>query len=510
MSEPAAPPEASALGRLPAAVAGRLLRHALADRRPRPERQVFVNRALRLEKIRYVGFDLDWTLANYDLDALSHLAFRLTLERLVTAFDYPRSILTAEYRPRFARRGLMIDIEAGTVLKMSRHRYVGRAYHGRQFLDTAERARLYRTEPLRTTGDRFYFADTFFELPEINLLSELVEMTRRKGAAAGLPAARRIFADVRAAMDSIHADGTLKNRIVADLPRYLPRDEELVLAIQRLALGGRRLLLITNSEWSYTDAVLRYLLADVLPGLGSWRELFDLAVVGAGKPGFFRKARRFVALGDGGQAAGEVEVPVWGGLYAGGSLEGLMKLVAGLGEEMLYVGDHIYGDILSSKLASTWRTALIVRELEEELVTLREFGSQLRALEVLRAELADVGQRMDDLRDVLTLSRALSPEASGAAGAPPEASDGEARLGDIEAEHRVLRHHAKRIQERISRALNPYWGSVFKQGGNKSLFGSQVDDFACLYTSRVSNFAYYGSDHYYRVRRDLMMHEQGF
>ncbi|NJM55118.1 MAG: HAD-IG family 5'-nucleotidase [Verrucomicrobiae bacterium] len=35
----------------------------------------------------------------------------------------------------------------------------------------------------------------------------------------------------------------------------------------------------------------------------------------------------------------------------------------------------------------------------------------------------------------------------------------------------------------------------------------KVDDFACVYTSRVSNFAFYGSDHYYRVPSDPMMHE---
>ena len=29
------------------------------------ERQVFVNRTLRMESIRYIGFDLDWTLADY-------------------------------------------------------------------------------------------------------------------------------------------------------------------------------------------------------------------------------------------------------------------------------------------------------------------------------------------------------------------------------------------------------------------------------------------------------------
>lgn len=37
------------------------------------------------------------------------------------------------------------------------------------------------------------------------------------------------------------------------------------------------------------------------------------------------------------------------------------------GTEVLYIGDHIYGDILKSKKTLGWRTMLIVPELEAEL-----------------------------------------------------------------------------------------------------------------------------------------------
>ena len=41
------------------------------------------------------------------------------------------------------------------------------------------------------------------------------------------------------------------------------------------------------------------------------------------------------------------------------------------GSEVLYAGDHIYGDVLKSKKALGWRTLLIVPELECELQTMR-------------------------------------------------------------------------------------------------------------------------------------------
>lgn len=37
------------------------------------------------------------------------------------------------------------------------------------------------------------------------------------------------------------------------------------------------------------------------------------------------------------------------------------------GDEILYVGDHIYTDVSQSKVHLRWRTALILRELEVEV-----------------------------------------------------------------------------------------------------------------------------------------------
>lgn len=486
-----------------------LLGQALADHQPPDSRRVFVNRTLRMDKIRHIGFDLDWTLADYYQPAMSELTFELALERLVSRFGYPSEILQAEFRSEFCRRGLMLDTKAGMVLKMNRHRYVGRAYHGHKFLDTPQRSALYRREPINPSSKRFIFVDTLFELPEVNIFSELSELKRQGNVE--LPDFATIYRETRSAVDSLHGDGSLKSRILADLPRFLPRDPQLALALERLSLGGRKLLLITNSEWYYTEGLCTHLFDGILPGVTSWRDLFDLVVVSSCKPGFFKKGTPFMRLDDQGNEVGEEETPQWGGVYSGGSREDLMRLLDCPGEQMLYVGDHIYGDILSSKLNSTWRTALVVRELEDELTVRRELTSQLRHRLVLRAELVDFGQRIDDLDDILLLIERLSGEARSNGNnveAYRQSIDSlKQNLATMRQEHKAMRKHAGRLQRRISTAINTYWGSLFKQGSNKSLFGSQVDDFACLYTSRVSNFAYYGSKHYFRVLRDAMMHE---
>ena len=97
-----------------------LLEYILKNEEIPDERNVFVNRTLRMESIRYIGFDLDWTLADYRRLPLEELTFELTVDRLIRHHGYPEIIMQAELRPNFPRRGLLIDKEAGTVLRMTR------------------------------------------------------------------------------------------------------------------------------------------------------------------------------------------------------------------------------------------------------------------------------------------------------------------------------------------------------------------------------------------------------
>ena len=54
-------------------------------------------------------------------------------------------------------------------------------------------------------------------------------------------------------------------------------------------------------------------------------------------------------------------------VYSGGSCDVFSKLIGAHGKDVLYVGDHIFGDIIKSKKERAWRTFLIVPELAKEL-----------------------------------------------------------------------------------------------------------------------------------------------
>src|SRR3970282_2404828 len=79
----------------------------------------------------------------------------------------------------------------------------------------------------------------------------------------------------------------LKADILAAPDRFVERDEEAALALLDQQRAGKKLLLITNSEWPYTRALMRYAFDPYLPRGTTWRDLFELVIVQARKPDFF-------------------------------------------------------------------------------------------------------------------------------------------------------------------------------------------------------------------------------
>ena len=66
---------------------------------------------------------------------------------------------------------------------------------------------------------------------------------------------------------------------------------------------------------------------------------------------------------------------------------------------------------------------------------------------------------------------------------------------------------SRTLESDLETGFNPYWGLHFKERNENSRFGEQVEQYACLYTSRVSNFVFYSPQHYFRSQREVMPHE---
>ena len=55
--------------------------------------------------------------------------------------------------------------------------------------------------------------------------------------------------------------------------------------------------------------------------------------------------------------------------------------------------------------------------------------------------------------------------------------------------------------------FHPIWGELMKAGRQNSRFSAQVQNYACLYTSKVTNIKHYGTHKNYRAVRDDMPHD---
>ncbi|HEY6558289.1 MAG TPA: HAD-IG family 5'-nucleotidase [Polyangiaceae bacterium] len=461
--------------------------------------RVFVNRNLPMSIIDWVGFDMDYTLAIYRQSEMDGLQIELTAERMIKR-GYPSSLKHLAYDTRFPIRGLLVDKQRGHVLKMDRHKVVHKGYHGLQRLSRDELTELYHHKRIRPHTPRYHWLDTLFALSEVAAYAAIVDALEKRAEPIDY---ERLFADVRASIDEAHADGTVYRYVTADLSRYVERDPELARTLHKLRSSGKKLFLLTNSPWSYTDQMMNYLLGNAMPEYPSWQHYFDVVITSAMKPLWFKEGRPLM------ERDGEVRKAVRGPLergriYEGGNLLEFERLVGLRGSSVLYVGDHIFGDILRSKKESSWRTAMIIQELDAEIEAHEACQSDLsrqRALDEGRDRLED------ELRFYQQRFKELSrtPETNGTQN--PEKRRVKRALERLRGELRAIDREHNEIGERIDRSFHPYWGSLLKEQNEMSMFGLQVEIYSDIYTRRVSCLQAYSPQQFFRSPHDLMPHE---
>lgn len=122
-------------------------------------------------------------------------------------------------------------------------------------------------------------------------------------------------------------EGHLKAEIATAPERYVVQDPEAALALLDQKAAGKKLLLITNSEWSFTSKMMSHAYDRHLPEGMTWRQLFDVVIVAARKPAFFVEQGPFFEVVD---EAGLLR-PLVGPLKAGGIYLGRFGAPGGAG-----------------------------------------------------------------------------------------------------------------------------------------------------------------------------------
>ena len=71
------------------------------------------------------------------------------------------------------------------------------------------------------------------------------------------------------------------------------------------------------------------------------------------------------------------------------------ELIGAKGKDVLYIGDHVFGDILKSKKIRGWRTFLVIPELAQELYVWTNKKTLYNRLQNLDALLSDIYRNLD-------------------------------------------------------------------------------------------------------------------
>ncbi len=469
---------------------------------PPPARRIFTNRTLNLRSIRAVGFDMDYTLLHYRIEVWEQRAYEHAKQTLL-ALGWPVGDLSFDMG--LAAQGLIIDTRQGGLVKANRFGYVKRACHGTRMLEFDEQRELYGREIIDVQDPRWVFMNTLFSLSKACFFLQCVDLLD----AGELPATLRyrdLYETINGAVDEAHFVGRLKGEISADPDHFVELDPELVPALLDLKHAGKKLLLVTNAEWTYVRPMMAYALDRYLPGGMTWRDLFDLVIVSARKPSFFSQRNPIFEVVD--EDEGLLR-PVIGPLqdgkvYLGGDAATVEKHLCLSGSQILYVGDHIFADVTVTKNVLRWRTALVVRLLEEEMAALEAFSPH-------QAELTALMERKEELEHTSCMLRLRLQRLECGYGSDPDLAPSalRARLGELRVELTALDDRISPLAREAGALRHPRWGLTMRAGNDKSHLARQIEAAADVYMSRVSNLGLHSPYAYLRSPRGSLPHDHG-
>lgn len=451
---------------------------------------VFVNRILNMKKIKYIGLDMDHTLIRYNTQNFEALVYKLVIEHLLASKNYPETIKTFKFNFQDAIRGLIIDSKNGNILKLSRYGAIRQSYHGTKQINYADQKKFYRSIYVDLNDPNYFAIDTSFSIAFCALFSQLIDLKDEKPDE--LPSYATIALDVLSTVDKIHSDGSLKGYISKNLGDYVLKEPEVVEGLKRYIHYGKKIFVLTNSDFYYSKLLLDYAINPFLKKDETWENLFEYVITLASKPRFFYEKSRFLSVDSKTGTMTNTVGKITPGVYQGGCATKFTEDLEINGDEILYIGDHIYGDILRLKKDCNWRTALVVEELGQEI------ESQKKAFPLEQQIVALMDQKKVLEEEYLVI----------------HSKDIEERTHEHDTELQVLQKQIAHIDAETSKLLieeqgfyNYRWGRVFRAGAEESYFAYQVDRFACIYMEKLADLLAQSPLTYFRAHRRLLAHD---
>uniref|UniRef100_A0A672GEC8 5'-nucleotidase domain-containing protein 3-like n=1 Tax=Salarias fasciatus TaxID=181472 RepID=A0A672GEC8_SALFA len=428
---------------------------------------IFANNEMSLRDIEIYGFDYDYTLAFYSRH-LHTLIFNIARDILITKHRYPEGLRKYEYIPDFAVRGLHYDVQKALLMKIDAFHYIqlGTVYRGLHPVPDEEVIAMYEGchIPLEIMSD-FYgksshglsmkqFMD-IFSLPEMTLLSCVNDFFMKHNIDYE-PV--HLYKDVKEAIRDVHVKGIMYRAVEADIEKYICYGEQSHAVLKKLSALGKKMFLITNSPFDFVNRGMSYIVGE------DWRDLFDVVIVQADKPGFFNDRRKpFRRVTDKGALLWDrIHRLDKGQIYKQGNLYEFLRLTGWRGSKVLYFGDHIYSDLADLTLKHGWRTGAIIPELRKEI-------------KIMNTE---------EYVQMMTWLQALS-----------------GLIEQMQTRHR---------RPQTKNFFNAQFGSLFRTYHNPTYFSRRLSRFADIYMASISCLLNYDLQHTFFPRRTPLQHESPF
>lgn len=451
--------------------------------------KVYVNRTLNLKKIRHIGLDMDHTLVRYKSLNFERLSHNKVLEKLIKR-GYPEGIKNLQFDDNLAIRGLVIDRHKGNLLKLNRYTAIRASYHGLKPLDFKAHQKIYRSTYIDLSTGDYMAVDTFFSYSLAVLYTQLVEM---KDAEPNLrfPDYSVMADDVLDAVDEAHRDGSLKEEVKNNLDHYIIKDPELVAGLEKFKKHGKKIFILTNSDYHYTKLLLDYAITPFLKEHKSWLDLFEFVITFAQKPKFFYEGNRFLRVNPEDGTMTNVEDRLMPGVYQGGNAKKFTTDLGLEGDDILYIGDHIYGDILRLKKDCNWRTAMVLEELEAEI-------EQNMKAEPINAEIEILMKEKEPFEDELTelMTRRVD-----------EGQIDESKVEPLQKKISEIDAQISGLIRKQQSMYNPNWGQLMRAGNEESYLAYQIERYACIYMPKLSDLLELSPRTYFRAPRRPLSHE---
>lgn len=462
---------------------------------------IYVNRILNLKRIKAIGFDMDYTLVRYHTEAFEKMTHQKTLEKLVQVKNYDQSILNLPFDFSRVIQGLVIDRKHGNILKVSRFGNVRFAVHGTTDMSYQETQKVYRGRFIDLNDENIQSLDTSFSISNGVLFGQLVAL---KDSGLNLPDYEQISYDIKEMLDLAHSDGTLKSPVRSDIEKFILPDSDVATVLERYKSSGKKLMLITNSDFHYAQLLMEFSLDPYLKESKNWLELFDIIITLSSKPRFFTDhGTKFLKVDPQTGLLSNYEGKIEKGIFQGGNAKKLQNDLGLLGEDILYLGDHIYGDVVTIKKASNWRTGMVLDPLEQEILSLNKSRPIQEKIDALMEEKEQLEKNLNNTDLQNKLQNKLQDKLQ-----DKKSRDNE-QISKLYAQIENINQEISDLLEQFKNHFNPFWGEMMRAGQEESRFADQVEKYACIYMSKVSDLINYAPKTYFRPKRRSLPHELG-